>query len=291
MRALRAAIAILLVSLTAAAGTATGGNEQRVTLIGDSVSYAISLDPGATAILGQGVDLQLQAKPCRRLEEVSCPEADGTTPPTALKLINSLGASLGPTVIVAVGYNDPEDQYAKDVGDVLAALHHAGVKHILWPTLRAARHPYLTMNDAIRAAAASDPSVTVVDWNLYSRSHPEWFQPDGIHLYGDGAQAMAALMHRWLVKDGIAPAPLVVVTRRLPAVRTKSKFSVRLVAAGGAPPYRWSAPSLPHGLVLAASGILKGTAGPRPTTLHLVVRVADTSGARVARPLVIAVRR
>jgi hypothetical protein len=272
-------------------GVAAGGGPQRVTLIGDSVSHGISLDQGAIAILGQGVDLQLETKPCRRLEKVSCPEADGTQPPTVLDLINSLGPALGTTVIVAVGYNDPETEYAKGIADVLAALHQAGVTHILWPTLRAARHPYLTMNDAIRAAAAADRSVTIVDWNLYSRSHPEWFQPDGIHLYGDGAQAMALLMHKWLVKDGVAPASLVVATRRLPAVRPGATFSVKLVGSGGTPPYQWSAPSLPHGLVLSASGSLSGKAGSRPTTLHLVVRVVDAAGGRAARSLALRIGR
>jgi len=62
---------------------------------------------------------------------------------------------------------------------VLAALAAASVKRIFWLTLRAARHPYLTMNAAIAEAAARHPQVTVIDWNVYSRSHPSWFQSAG----------------------------------------------------------------------------------------------------------------
>jgi hypothetical protein len=270
---------------------ASGSSRPRVTLIGDSVSSAISLDSGATAILGNGVDLRLQAAPCRRLEAVSCPEDNGTVPPTALALIHTLGHALGPTVIVAVGYNDPVDLYASELKDVLAALHQAGVQNILWVTLRAARHPYVTMNDAIRAAAAADPSVTVVDWNVYSRSHPEWFQADGIHLAGDGAQAMASLMHKWLVHLAIAPGALMVGTRNLPNAHAGRRYSVPLAAAGGTPPYRWAPVSLPTGFSLTSAGLLAGLPGPHASVLHLTVRVTDASGARAARALILHVVR
>ena len=40
---------------------------------------------------------------------------------------------------------------AQDIEDAVTALESEGVKHIFWLTLRAARHPYLTMNDGIEA--------------------------------------------------------------------------------------------------------------------------------------------
>ena len=93
--------------------------------------------------------------------------------------------------MIAVGYNDFADHYAAEIDDVLAALEAVNVKHIFWLTLRAAHHPYIGMNDEIVAAAAKHPEVTVIDWNVYSRSHPEWFQDDGLHMLvgrrgGDG---------------------------------------------------------------------------------------------------------
>ena len=93
--------------------------------------------------------------------------------------------------MIAVGYNDFADHYAAEIDDVLAALEAVNVQHIFWLTLRAAHHPYIGMNDEIVAAAAKHPEVTVVDWNVYSRSHPEWFQADGLHMLAGGAAAMA----------------------------------------------------------------------------------------------------
>ena len=66
-----------------------------------------------------------------------------------------MGSKLGQNVVVAVGYNDFEDQYAGNIEDAIDALTAAGVKRVCWLTLRAARHPYLSMNDDIAQAAQS----------------------------------------------------------------------------------------------------------------------------------------
>src|SRR6185437_10511774 len=131
---------------------------------------AISGDQSAVAILRQGIALDLEVAPCRRVEGIGCP-VDGVRPPSVVELVQSMGSTIGPNVVVAVGYNDFEDQYAGNVEDAINALTAAGVKRIFWLTLRAARHPYLSMNDDIAQAAAKHPQVTVVDWNVYSRSH------------------------------------------------------------------------------------------------------------------------
>jgi lysophospholipase L1-like esterase len=97
-----------------------------------------------------------------------------------------------------VGYNDYETTFAHDAKQVLTALHRAGVREVLWLTLRATHHPYVTMNDALHELAKTTPWLTVVDWNRYSRSHPDWFKDDGLHLTHAGAIAMARLLHRTL---------------------------------------------------------------------------------------------
>ena len=94
---------------------------------------------------------------------------------------------------------------------------------MLWLTLRADRTSYLSMNDVIRAAATRHPELTVVDWNLFSRSHPDWFQDDGLHLDSVGALMMATLIHRSLDDLGLVAAPpvakLAITTKALPAAR------------------------------------------------------------------------
>src|SRR5262249_32285803 len=68
---------------SAPARQAATGPPPRVTLFGDSIASAISYDPKARTVLGQGIDLQLEATPCRRLAQESCPY-NGARPPTVI---------------------------------------------------------------------------------------------------------------------------------------------------------------------------------------------------------------
>lgn len=185
------AVALAIVGVVPAYGR--DGTSLRVTMIGDSVADEISYVGPARALLGRGLRLDLELAACRRLVEPSCTVA-GVQPPTALELIHAQGRSLGSTVVVAVGYNDDELLYRRDVERVLGALRRAGVRHGLWLTLRAVRHPYVTMNATLRQLAAGDPRLTLLDWNRYSRRHPSWFDADGLHLKPAGAMAMARLV-------------------------------------------------------------------------------------------------
>jgi hypothetical protein len=295
----RGLIAAGLAVLSLVGGSAApGGTTQlpRVTFITDSVAGAIEYDRTALAALSQGIDLNLQIASCRRVEQDSCPDAQtGVRPPNVVQLVQTLGSALGPTVIVAVGYNDFEENYAGNIEDALTALEQAGVKNVLWPTLRAAEHPYLTMNDDIRAAAEAHTEVTVVDWNLYSRSHPDWFQPDGIHLLAPGTEAMATLLHTALVSLGIpiatTTAPVRILTGTLPDATDGSRYATRLTAAGGKPPYRWSVvTAFPRGLTLSATGRLAGVPAGRPGTFVVRVRVTDASGRTVTRRVSLRIR-
>jgi hypothetical protein len=262
-----------------------------VTVIGDSITTAVEYDPAARPILAGGIDLDLQLAVCRRLVGDSCPY-DGSKPPTLVALLPSL--RLGSTVVVAVGYNDFEDTFAESVETALQALEQAGAKHILWLTLRAERQSYLHMNDIIHAAAERHAEMTIVDWNLYSRSHPDWFQPDGLHLTDVGAIAMATLVHRSLDELGLVAAPpvpaLAIVTKMLPTARVGRPYVARLIASGGKLPIAWIrvAGTIPRGLHLRRDGRLIGTprvAGRRTPTL----RVTDARGRSVSRRFVVAV--
>ena len=258
----------------------------RVTVIGDSVATAILYDKGAQAILGQGVDLRLELAPCRRVAEESCPY-DGARAPNVIELVETLGKALGSTVIVSVGYNDYQDLYAANIEDALAALRAAGVQRVIWVALRATRTSYMAMNDTIDAAARRHPEMTVADWNLYSRSHPDWFWEDGLHLKGEGSRAMASLLHKRLVALGIPlPDPLEIDTRALPQALTGKGYGTQLAAHGGRKPYRWTrAPSLPSWLRLTADGRLSGKAPARIGKVSIVVRVTDATGTAASRRL------
>lgn len=285
MRGVIATLVALAALTAAAASPARSTGAQHVTLIGDSVADAIPGDDSAVAILRQGIDLDLEVAPCRRVEGEGCPYL-GTRPPSAVQLIQSMGSKLGANVVVAVGYNDFEDQYAGNVEDAIGALTAAGVKRIFWLTLRAARHPYLTMNDDIAQAAAKHPQVTVIDWNLYSRSHPDWFQTDGLHLLGPGAEAMATLIHKSLLGAGVAAKPARITTAALPAAHRGKAYRARLSAVAGITPYRWSLlERAPAGIHLEANGTVMGTPRARPGRYTFNVRVRDAIGSLTTRRL------
>jgi hypothetical protein len=291
------ALALLAAALTPPAPAQRGAAvpPPRVTLIGDSIAASVAYVPDARTMLGQGIDLQLQATPCRRLSQQSCPY-NGVRPPTVIDLVQSLGDALGSTVVVAVGYNDFEDAYAGNIEDTLTALGAAHVTRVIWVTLRAERHSYLNMNDDIQAAAAKHPEMTVADWNVYSRSHADWFQPDGLHLTAVGSIAFATLLHDTLVDLGIplpppSPARVTIVSSALRAGRVGRTYAATLVAHGGAKPYRWrwTLGRLPTGVKVLASGRLAGT--PRAAgSFAPVVRVTDAHGVSATRRLTLRIQ-
>jgi hypothetical protein len=285
MRGVIAAFVVLAALISASGSPARSTGAQHVTLIGDSVADAIPGDYSASLIVKQGIDLDLEVAPCRRVNGEGCP-IDGVRPPSAVQLIQSLGPRIGPTVVVAVGYNDPEDQYAGNIEAAIDAMTTAGVKRIFWLTLRAARHPYLSMNDDIAQVAAKHPQVTVIDWNVYSRSHPDWFQTDGLHLLGPGAEAMATLIHKSLLTAGIAAKPARITTTALPAAHRGKAYKAKLAATAGVAPYRWSLlERAPLGIHLEANGAVIGTPRAKPGRYMFNVRLRDAIGSLATRRL------
>ena len=285
MRGVIAALVALAALAAAAAAPGRTAAPRHVTLIGDSVADAIPNDASATAILRQGVDLDLEVAPCRRVEGVGCP-VEGVRPPSVVDLVQAVGPRIGDNVVVAVGYNDFEDQYAANIEDAINALTAAGVKRIWWLTLRAVRHPYLTMNADIQDAAARHPQVSVIDWNVYARSHPDWFQDDGLHLLPHGADAMAGLIHKTLVAAGVATPPARVTTRQLPVAHRGTGYRARLVAVAGVPPYRWSLlERAPEGIHLAPNGSVRGAPRAKAGRYTFDVQVRDAFGSLTVRRL------
>jgi hypothetical protein len=260
----------------------------RVTIIGDSVMTGVLWHPDASAVMEEGLDVDWEVGVCRRLEGVSCPY-EGKQVATVVELVPELGSNLAQTVVVEMGYNDFEQTFARSVNDTIRDLLDAGVKHILWVNLRAVRHPYVTMNNTLLAADTQYPELTLVDWNTYSRSHPEWFQNDGEHLLDAGGVAMANLVHAAVMK---ALTPLAVATPRLPVGHVGRKYAAKLVASGGTPPYRWRLTSgrLPKGLRLTPDGRIAGVP-KRRAHVAVTVSAADVLGGAAAAREVLTVTR
>ena len=284
-------VAAVLATTAGQAGSSTAASE-RVTFIGDSIATAIAYNEPSKKLLATGIDLDLQLAVCRRLVGESCPY-EGARPLSLVDLLPTI--KLAPTVVVEVGYNDFEAPFADSVETSLQALRKAGAQRVLWLTLRADRTSYLSMNDVIRAAATRHPELTVIDWNLFSRSHPDWFQDDGLHLDNVGALMMATLIHRSLANLGLVAAlavpELAITTTALPPARVGRPYTTRLIASGGARPVVWTlkAGALPVGLRLTRDGWLRGTpkAVGRPAA---TLRVTDSARRTAARRFVLAVR-
>ncbi len=166
-------------------------------MLGDSVQASFGFAPQAVRHLGRGFRLRVVADVCRRLAYPGCL---GGTPPSALDVARSLGSGLGEAVIINVGYNDEARVY--DVPAMLSALKQAGVRAVVWVTLREQRSYFGPINDRIRAAARNGGPdgmvVRVADWNAYSAGRP-WFAADGLHLSATGALGLATLLREQLL--------------------------------------------------------------------------------------------
>jgi hypothetical protein len=285
---------VLAVVCVLAVGVSTASTRSfappKVTVIGDSVLTGVLWYEEPLAALEEDLDVRMEVAVCRRLAAPSC-TFEEQTPPNLVSLVRAKAADLGPTVVVEMGYNDSERTFAASVEQSIQALLRAKVTRILWVNLREARHPYVRMNDVLIAAARRHPEVTVLDWNRYSRSHPDWFQNDGLHVEPIGGLALAQFLHAGIVKALQSPPPLRLVTERLPVARTGARYAARLTATGGRGPYRWTlaAGSLPAGLRLEKAGRIVGV--PRHAArVTLSLRVTDRSGASASRRELLAVR-
>lgn len=205
-RCIATVASLATVLLSSAVASAASSAAPRVSIISDSVLTAVtwSNDP-AQAVLGSGLDLQIDAAVCRRLNGESC-EFNGGHVPTTLTVINGWGASLGPIVVIVDGYNDIPANFAGDVELTLNTLRSYGVQHVLWTNLRESRAEFSAKNAVLAAAAQHHPELRVLDWNGYSASHLDWYQTDAIHLVPAGGVAIATFI-RQAIADTLAPPP------------------------------------------------------------------------------------
>jgi hypothetical protein len=289
-------VAALILVSTAASGSAEPSSPPHVTVIGDSVLTAVYWNSDPLQVLTSGLDVDMEIAVCRRLVGVSCP-FEGERPTTLVDLVDTLGPSLGSTVVVEAGYNEPEADFAAGVEESLAALRAAGVERVLWVSLSERRADFARMNVTLAAAARKHPELTIVDWARLTHANDDWFQGDGIHLTYTGAFAMARLLRaaldQALAETGetgtlASTASVTVSTAALPPARVGRPYEAHLLANGGFMlPYRWSVASgaLPRGLHMTPSGRLYGVV-LRPLDTRITFRVqagAARPGARTLR--------
>lgn len=274
---LRLVVSVCLATLAVVASPAVAAAPPTVLVIGDSVATGMYWHDDSIAVMQDKLGVYWDVAVCRTIDGTSCP-FDGERAPTLMQVVASRG-TVPPTVVVEVGYNDPEDAFATEVDNAMSALTAAGATHVLWLTMRESRAPYPTLNTLLERAAAKWPQLELVDWNAASENHPSWFQSDDVHLTAEGGLAMAHLAHA-AVMQIVDPLRVSATPLRLQLGRS---HTVKLRALGGTPPYRWKVASgrPPRGFHLLADGMLQTTATHVRATLALAVSDADGTTAKL----------
>jgi hypothetical protein len=99
--------------------------------------------------------------------------------------------TLGNVLVVELGTNGTVT--SSDIDAMMQAA--AGVRRVVFVNVDVPQSWEATDNAVIAAGVARYPGVAVLaDWESLSSGHPEWFEPDQVHLDPAGAQAMAALI-------------------------------------------------------------------------------------------------
>jgi len=136
-------------------------------------------------------------------EKVEQAYADaGKTPPPAPEPL-TLPEAIGRVVVVHLCTNYAAGGgFAGYIDAVMAELK--GVERVVWVTCGEWSPGQIEANEAIRAAATSDPTIVVADWARYAGG-PGFTYEDGIHLTEPGRAQIAALV---ALAVGPAPQPL-----------------------------------------------------------------------------------
>ena len=99
--------------------------------------------------------------------------------------------TLGNVLVVELGTNGTVT--SSDIAAMMQAA--AGVRRVVFVNVDVPRSWEAADNAVLAAGVARYPGVAVLaDWYSLSSDHPEWFDPDQVHLQPAGAQAMAALI-------------------------------------------------------------------------------------------------
>ena len=180
-----------------------------VVMISDSAFGGIRWSGALGSLQGAQWDARLES--CRRLIGASCRGREGYAPRNAVDELVTVTPGANRALIVGTGYNDRLELFPFGVDAVIRQARAKGIDRVIWLTYRESTDyvaPGVSPNQAsfpsnnahLRSVAASGryPELILADWNTYSRSRPEWFTPDGVHLTTEGAPQAAAYVSRKL---------------------------------------------------------------------------------------------
>jgi peptidoglycan hydrolase-like protein with peptidoglycan-binding domain len=125
-------------------------------------------------------------------------------------VVNTLDAPA--IAIVELGYNDDPATFEGEVQQMLAALISKGVQRVIFVNMstRSTKRNYAKSNEALVAAAAKNPGISIFDWNTASSAANQWRWFDNkslccfVHLSTTGQAEFALFLRQQL--DALRPA-------------------------------------------------------------------------------------
>jgi len=188
-------ISTLLLSLTALSSVAVVSSDRAAQEFQDSLQSEVVIIPpvpevaeraetiwltGDSVILG----IRTALSEIRPLLVVNA-RVGRAAPELLQEMTRDLEKAAGSIVVMDLGNND---LLAEETVRAIFELVKESSKVVVINT--AVPRPYRDANNELVAElAAQYPNVSVVDWNLISDGHPEYFAPDGVHLVPTGVSA------------------------------------------------------------------------------------------------------
>ncbi|MEM9748182.1 MAG: SGNH/GDSL hydrolase family protein [Actinomycetota bacterium] len=190
---------------------------QRVAVIGDSILDGIRRNRGFGAL--RGASFEVRGESCRRLgARPSCGGIFDRFPFTAAETLASQPYGAFDIAVINTGYNDVPTNIERSIPMIMNAAQQIGVRRVIWftyardePTdkgIELGGQLYAPHNAALRAAAADDHRLVVVDWGAVSDASFHWTDSDGLHLAGPGGRALSDFISRSVAHVVGRPCPM-----------------------------------------------------------------------------------
>ena len=82
----------------------------------------------------------------------------------------------------------------QQLGDITRYANDNGIE-VFWVTVTNDKSPSVYCNDGIRQVCASNENAHLIDWEVLSSGHRDWFVSDGIHMTASGAEAYSSYIY------------------------------------------------------------------------------------------------
>ena len=175
---------------------------KEVLFVGDSVMAGIERSDQGMKLLSRNFTFAFAAKGCQRLTLPGCTNSSKKSSFELLKQNNGL---ITKVVVVATGYNEFNNSTAfrRDVIRICNEAKRQGIQ-VLWLTYREAGNvekKSRAFNIVLHEVAIIQGNLEIIDWNLYSKGHSDWFAEDDVHLSGIGPLKMAKMIAERLATE------------------------------------------------------------------------------------------